>query len=673
MQADAAAIPPASAASTPPKSLYAQMLADAAAPPVAPVAAAPAQGGWEKFGGEVGRQLGLTVRHGITGLTSLPALAGNVLNSGVNLGIDGLNAAAGTNLPRLSMPTDMVQSAENAAGLPQPRNGLERVVGDATAGMASVSPSMLMGKLLAGGTGPVSSAVGATLRAAPGNQIIASGTSGAAGGGAQEAGVSPGWQLGASVLGGAVGALGSAAAAPVARAVGRRISPPTATPQQAGPAVEAILSQSAGAPSAAQQEVQTTSAAAMLSAAPGANPFAAARAADFRSLGMNPTLGQITREPGQYAREQNMRGLTGVGDPLLARFADQNGQLSGALQSVVGAAAEPYQAGSDMVRALRSFDSGLKGKVSAAYQAASDSSGAKLDVPLQGVAQDYATVLHDFGDKVPSGVRNNFDGLGLNSGTQRKIFGVDDAENLLKVINANRGIDPATNTALDRLSQSVKSAVLSADDQGGVFAPARALAAERFGLHDKVPALSAAVNETVAPDDFVRRFITNGKTQDLQGMASILRGSDPAALATVRGQLGSTLNTAAFGQNAAGDKLFRPDSYGKALSAMGPEKLGALFTPEEIDSMQTIGRVGSYINARPGPAAVNSSNSGSAVLSLAKNIPFVGKGIDSIAQRAFVAKALRGDLANTSSPALPAPGGALGQTQLAPVRLPATP
>jgi hypothetical protein len=39
---------------------------------------------------------------------------------------------------------------------------------------------------------------------------------------------------------------------------------------------------------------------------------AALRKSDFQSLGIEPTLGQITRDPMQYAREMNLRGVDGV-------------------------------------------------------------------------------------------------------------------------------------------------------------------------------------------------------------------------------------------------------------------------------------------------------------------------------------------------------------------------
>src|SRR6185437_9041527 len=184
---------------------------------------------------------------------------------------------------------------------------------------------------------------------------------------------------------------------------------------------------------------------------PGLSAAAALRNQDFQTLGMQPTLGMITRDPTQYALEQNMRGVAGVGEPLTNRSHQLNTQLQQSLYGLAGNPADAYQAGSALTGSLKAIDDGMRQQVSDAYAAARASSGKNLDVPLTGLAQDYAQVLNDFGDKVPSGVRNNFNQLGLMGGTQQKTFSIENAENLLKVINANQSNDPATNAALGTL------------------------------------------------------------------------------------------------------------------------------------------------------------------------------------------------------------------------------
>lgn len=356
------------------------------------------------------------------------------------------------------------------------------------------------------------------------------------------------------------------------------------------------------------------------------DPAALMRQKDFSALEIPPTQGQLTRDATQFAKERNLRGVAGVGEPLMNLFQAQNQGLQKQVGQFADEAGNRFQAGEKLAEALKRFDDVKRQEVSGLYQAARKSSGKDVDVPLTGLSQDYAETVRNFGDKVPSGVRNRFEELGLLSGNQKKVFSVEDAESVLKTINDNVSNDPATNKALDALRGAVKNAVLSADDQGGVFAKARTAAAQRFALQDAVPALKAASMGDVASDDFVKKFVINGKTNDVKGLADVLRQSDASAFDEAKRQIGETLKQAAFGENTAGDKLFTPDRYAKALRELGPDKLKAFFSPEEVEKLSTIGRVGSYINATPTAAPVNTSNTAGAAMNLLSRLPGIPAG-----------------------------------------------
>lgn len=619
-----------------------------------------------------------------------------------------------TLLPHLQPVSQAVQGIENAVGLPQPGNATERVVQDAASAMAGVAPSVAAGRLLMGVAAPTAQAVGAGLQAMPGMQLAGAAGSGLGSGTARELGLGLGYQLGAALLGGATGVGAGSLAAAGARAVGNRLMPapaisPAAAAARADAGVDRVINElgpqarqsfaplenmpapepvpaapvpaapspavgtqsavpmSPNAPtlgqSAAAQPVPTASSqfgtfqpikqrvAQTLMQNPDIDAAAAMRAQDFRDLGMQPTLGQLTRDPNQYAREVNIRG-TQTGAPLAIRFNQQNMQLQQALAGLTGVPSDAYAAGNAIKSSLQSIDNQMAQQVSDAYAAARASSGKNLDVPLTGVAQDYAQVLNDFGDKVPSGVRNNFNQLGLMGGTQQKTFTIENAENLLKVINANASNDPATNAALAQLRGSVKNAILSADDQGGVYAPARQLAAQRFALQEQIPALEAAAADRVPADDFVRRFIVGGKTDDVVALTNLLREHAPAALDQARSQIGAQLALKGFGENVAGDAPFKPASFAQQMRAFGPAKLGAFYTPDELNQLNAISRVGAYVNAFPSSAPVNTSNTASAIGSMLapglKEIPMVGKLIDNVGNRMFVNRALAARLSGST-------------------------
>lgn len=638
----------------------------AAAP--GPQAPAPATPKAPTLFDETARQVGLTGRAAVTGLTGLPAMVGDALNSGVNLGIRGVNSLAGTKIPELQMPSKVIQEGMNAAGVPQPQNATERVVQDVAGSMAGVSPSVGLGSALARAASPTAAAVGRGLAAMPGMQIAGAAGAAGAGGGAREAGFGPAGQIGAGVLGGMAGVLGASGATAAVRGLSNMFAKGSPMPAAQAEAaaeigVNRVLEEmgDAGRTVTPQQAVEfKRRVATQLQRTGTVDPAALMRSQDFAELGIQPTLGQVTRDAGQFAKERNVRGLESLGNRLLQRFSDQNQRLQGVVGGLRGNPAEPFQAGEALSTALQGVDERMRQQVSAAYQAARQSSGKDLNVPLTGLAQDYASVVKNFAEKVPGGVRNQFESLGLTSGTQRKTFSVDDAESLLKVINDNMGSDRATNTALGQLRDAVKNAVLSADDQGGVYAGARRLAAQRFQLQDAIPALKAAADGTVAPDDFVRRFVVQGKTNDVRQLANLLRQNSPEAFQEARAQIGNELSRSAFGTNAAGDTIFSPNRYAEGLRRLGSQKLGAFYTPEEVAQIQRVGRVGAYINSQPAAAPVNTSNTAGAVASmvgdLTSKVPVIhplGTALQKYANKQFVNSALAAQLPRAGSTVTP--------------------
>jgi hypothetical protein len=131
----------------------------------------------------------------------------------------------------------------------------------------------------------------------------------------------------------------------------------------------------------------------------------------------------------------------------------------------------------------------------------------------------------------------------------------------------------------------------------------------------------------------VRRFIINGKTDEVRGLSKVLKQTDPAAWQEARAQLGDVLKRAGFGENPVGDAPFAPTRYMAALRRIGPDKLGAFFAPDEVAQLMTVGRVGSYIKQAPNASAPNTSNTASAAMNLLARVPGVS-GAVGLANRA---------------------------------------
>jgi hypothetical protein len=360
----------------------------------------------------------------------------------------------------------------------------------------------------------------------------------------------------------------------------------------------------------------------------GKDPAAVTRAADFKAAGIPYLTGQATRDPRQFAAEKNLSQLPGVGDDITARLSEQANLLRQKVGAYAGGASDQQEGGALLAESLRKFDAAKSKEVSAAYNAARNSAGKDVELPMQGLAQDFAEVLDNFGDKVPSGVQNQFKKYGILPGgdmTQRKLFTVEEAEKLLKVINANQSNDPSTNTALAALRESVKRAVTTDGGAEDVFGGARKLAADRFRLQDAVPALEASASGRANADKFVDTFIVSksAQTGQVQKMASLLKESDPDAFREARTQIGAYLQRKAFGENPAGDAKFLPAQYAKALRELGDGKLGAFFTSDEVAQLRRLGRIGAYVESVPAGRQPNTSGNWGAITSLATKIPGV--------------------------------------------------
>ncbi len=355
----------------------------------------------------------------------------------------------------------------------------------------------------------------------------------------------------------------------------------------------------------------------------GKDPAAALRKADFEAEGLPFLLGQATRDPLQFAAEKNLA----QGNKEIASVLQQQGSQLRQKIGGYGIGASPeQQAGPTLIAALRNYDSKLGEGVKSAYTAAKNSVGKDAEIPMQGLAQDFAQVLDNFGDKIPSGVLNQFKKYGVIEGgdmTQRKLFTVEEADKLLKVINANQSSDKATNAALAALRGAVKKAVTEDAGADDVFAGARRLAAEKFRIQDAVPALEASASGAANPDTFVSNFIVSksAQTDQVRKMAQILRDTDPQAFSEARAQVGAYLQRQAMGENLAGDKAIRPEMYAKALREIGEGKLSAFFSPLEIASMQRQARIAAYIDSVPNASRPNTSGNWQAITNVAQRMP----------------------------------------------------
>lgn len=155
------------------------------------------------YGDQLLRQAGLAARYGVEGLTAFPAMVGNAANSTVNLGIKGINGAAGTNIPYLQKPSDMISQGLTDAGVPNPETATERVVSYPSRALAGTGGTKLIGDIAAKVPGAVSGMADLAQGLIP--QAAGAVGGGLAQGATAEVTDNPLMQMAAGLAGGAVG------------------------------------------------------------------------------------------------------------------------------------------------------------------------------------------------------------------------------------------------------------------------------------------------------------------------------------------------------------------------------------------------------------------------------------------------------------------------------------
>jgi hypothetical protein len=361
------------------------------------------------------------------------------------------------------------------------------------------------------------------------------------------------------------------------------------------------------------------------------DPAAMFRKADFEALGMEPTLGQITRDSAQFSREKNLRGLAGVGDPLLSRMDDQSKRMQELIGGMSSGASDDFTAGQVLMQSLKGVDDNINARVGAAYDKARDHLGraAPMDSAAFSKQANTAIDAEMLNGALPEQARSI-----LNKITTGEIpFNVNSAVMIDKRFSGlQRDLMSSGNKegalAVGKLRDALNNAPIADNvgaDAKAMFDTARGMARNRFQTQEAIPALKAAADGDVSAQDFMRRFLINGKAEEVAGMAKVL---PEEAKQEARRQLGAAIERAAFGQNVAGDKGVAQESLAKFLNQPGmKQKMSAFFSPAEIEQINRISRVAAYTTSFPANNTVNTSNTASAAFNLLSRVPGIPQSI----------------------------------------------
>lgn len=252
---------------------------------------------------DIPRQLGLTARAGITGAAGLPIMAGDALNSLLNMISGGVNQATGVDLGKLQMPSQSIQKVLTQAGLPQPATKTERVVQDVASAMSGVAaPAAAVSKL------DPSALTRFLTENVPLQTAAAVGGAGASGAGREYADFGAGGQAGLALLGGMVAPGAMSGGGQVAgRAVKEIARPFTEAGREA--IVGKVLEQLSNAPKGLAQRLE-----------------------EYKPTigGYQPTTAQASRDVGLIAAEAPIRAMDTTG-----QFAAQASQANKARMTIL--------------------------------------------------------------------------------------------------------------------------------------------------------------------------------------------------------------------------------------------------------------------------------------------------------------------------------------------------
>lgn len=577
----------------------------------------------------LGRQAGLTARYGIEGAADAADFLASPFYAG-KANKDIMN------------PSQLGRFTADKLGLPSPNTPIERVVGDAS--RLLVGGGGMVG--LAGKAAAIPGVIGkgaAMFAANPGQQISSLVGAGLGGGTAKEMGGGGLAQFGGALGGGLLGGIMSARSLGGTTPSGGVFA---AAPEDLDSRLKQVFQQRGidfnSLSEQAKQSVREEALKAMQTSG-GLNAGAITRLADFKELGIQPTVGQLTRDPVQYSRELNLRGVSGA-EPLQYRLNEQAQRLMGSLDEMRPVKTTPYEAGLSAIKDLSTKDAELKAFVDAGYTGARESAGLNTQLNNSKVTNLINDQLDSamVGDALPGGVRDT-----LNKIAKGDLpFTVQKAKQIIQSING-QNINPRSREGLavgivkrtidDEIAQTGTPAAKA-------FNAATGTARERFAWHDSVPAAKAVVEGTVTPDDFVKQFVLNAKTSDIKNLMMSL-GKDQRE--ELKAQVISNFAKKA-GEDASGELSgFAQKSFNNEIDRLGKERLTALLGKDGYEQVSRIGRVAAYIGKRPPGESVNESKTAAVAADYAMRMmnlpglrPLIGEPIENILRKSTANRSL---------------------------------
>lgn len=566
---------------------------------------------------DIPRQLGLTARHGIEGIGDIADLVSSPVRAGLN--------AAGMNIQGRSGKT-----LADIIGLPEPQGATERVVGDVSRLMAGSGGVIgAAGKMAQGATG-ATQAILKAMANRPDLQAASAVGAGGAGGVVREAGGDPLAQAIAALVGGVSAPVAVSGAQKTYNALAGLMDRAAGSPQlnaRIDVLIDNALPQGVRIGDLNKSVVQSLRSDMQKAMKVGEiSPDVVRRLVDYHMLGLKPTAGPLTLDPGIVTRQKNLAALGASSqDPKLQALSQiENANTRKLIENInrLGAdtADDALTAGQKVIGALSAKEQAAKTKIGGLYEQARDTSGrsALLDGKAF-VRQVNDSLKQQFGKRwgefVPKWLTDDLDEIAKGGALT-----VDDA-NIMKTLIGNETKSAAGNTryalgAIRRVLDDVPTLAGRGDKAMQAANAARAANRQWMKTVEQTPALQA-IRDGVEPDKFVQSFITGkGNAASVNSVAKLrdLIKDMPEAMTAVKNNIAQSLKGAALGGKADELARFSSSAYNRSLNNIGDAKLSMFFSPDEIQALKAIGRVASYEQFLPSGSAVNTSKTAAALV-----------------------------------------------------------
>lgn len=363
------------------------------------------------------------------------------------------------------------------------------------------------------------------------------------------------------------------------------------------------------------------------------------RKAIIESVGAKPTAASVTRDQKAWQTEQNLRGITGVGEPIAQRAAENSQALTTNLvtqaQQVGGKTNTPYEAAQSIISAVKNRDAADGKIVGDLYDAFKAGGASNAELPSARVADALGRVADEIGaENIPSAVLSRLKEFGFMDGTAKKLFTVNESDKLNRLINNNNPGGGPQAKALKIIKEAVNDALLEVNVPGAAdsLLTARAAAAQRFAEQRAGKGIQAII-DGVEPDKFINKFVYNADVKDLKALMTELgkTADGQQGIKNLKGQLFDDLllkSTGAKSLADIGDGAFSYSRFADALSKIPTEKKALLFTADEMRALRQLEQASKYLTKEVPFSDVNHAKTAAALANLMQkigNTPFLGK------------------------------------------------